>query len=51
MRANDILHQTPQFRLLSDVQLERIHWAALEVLRRTGVNVLVEEARELLRKA
>jgi len=51
MRANDILHQTPRFQLLSEAQLERVHWAALEVLRRTGVNVLVEEARELLKKA
>lgn len=45
------MHQTPRFRLLSEDQLEAIHLAALEILRRTGVDVLEEEARDLLRKA
>jgi trimethylamine--corrinoid protein Co-methyltransferase len=50
MRPNHILHQTPRFKLLSQSQLEEIHWSALEVLRRTGVDVLDEEARELLKR-
>jgi trimethylamine--corrinoid protein Co-methyltransferase len=36
---------------LSEDQLEAIHLAGLEILRRTGVDVLEEEARDLLRKA
>jgi trimethylamine--corrinoid protein Co-methyltransferase len=51
MKANHTLRQTPRFRLLSRDQLEEIHLAALEILRRTGVDVLEEEACDLLRKA
>jgi len=51
MRSNFIVHQTPRFRLLSDCQLEELHLAALEILRRTGVDVLEEEARHLFRNA
>ena len=47
----DIVLRTPQFRVLSDDQLEKIHLASLEILRRTGVEMLVEEARELLKSA
>jgi trimethylamine--corrinoid protein Co-methyltransferase len=36
------------FRLLSDPQLEQIHLASLEILRRTGVRVYDAEARALL---
>jgi trimethylamine--corrinoid protein Co-methyltransferase len=41
-------HQTPQFRVLSDRQIEKVYQATLECLDRTGVNVLNREARELL---
>jgi trimethylamine--corrinoid protein Co-methyltransferase len=41
-------HQTPQFRVLSDGQIERIYQATLECLNRTGVNVHHAEARDLL---
>ena len=51
MEADRILHQVLHFRMLSDNQLEELHFAASEILRRTGVDVLVEEARDLLRKA
>jgi trimethylamine---corrinoid protein Co-methyltransferase len=51
MRINSTTLQTARFRLLSDSQLEELHLAALEILRRTGVDVLEEEARQLLRKA
>jgi trimethylamine--corrinoid protein Co-methyltransferase len=42
---------TPGLRLLSDSQKEAIHSATLELLRRTGVDVLVPEVRDLLKKA
>jgi trimethylamine--corrinoid protein Co-methyltransferase len=51
MRSNYKANVTPQFRVLSDDQLEEIHLASLEVLRRTGVDVLDEEARGLLKRA
>lgn len=42
---------SPGIQLLSDSQKEEIHSSTLEVLRRTGVDVLVEEVRELCKKA
>ncbi|MBL7161242.1 MAG: trimethylamine methyltransferase family protein [Anaerolineales bacterium] len=42
---------SPGIKLLSDDQKQEIHGATLELLRRTGVNVLVPEVRELLKKA
>ncbi len=39
------------YRLLTDAQLEEIHLASLEILRRTGVRVLEPEARALLQDA
>jgi len=51
MRSNYVANRTPTFRALSEHQLEELHLATLEVLRRTGVDVLKPEARELLRKA
>lgn len=48
MTANYAAFMTPQFRVLSDDQLEKIHLASLEILRRTGVDVLAREARDLL---
>jgi len=42
---------TPGLRLLSESQKEAIHSATLELLRRTGVDVLVPEVRDLLKKA
>lgn len=43
--------QTPQFRVLSDRQIEKIYQATLECLNRTGVNVHNAEARRLLARA
>jgi trimethylamine--corrinoid protein Co-methyltransferase len=51
MEGNYTARQTPQFRMFSESQLDEFHRASLEILRRTGVNVLEEEARELLKKA
>ena len=44
-------HQTPQFRVLNDAQIEKVYRATLICLERTGVQVLNEEARELLSEA
>jgi len=49
--ANTIAFQSPQFRLLSETQLQDIHSAALEVLRRTGIRFNHPEAVALLKKA
>ena len=49
MRANFTI--TPQFRALSDDQIEKIFFAALDVLGRTGTRVYGEEGLALLRKA
>jgi trimethylamine--corrinoid protein Co-methyltransferase len=51
MDANYHAHQIPQFRVLSDRQIERVYQATLECLNHTGVNVLNAEARELLARA
>ena len=48
MHTNYHAHQTPQFRVLSDRQIEKVYQATLECLSRTGVNVLNAEARDLL---
>ncbi len=51
MDTNYHAQQTPQFRVLSDGQIEKLYGATLEVLSRTGVNVLNTEARNLLEAA
>ena len=43
--------QTPQFRVLSDRQIERVYQATLECLNRTGVDIHNAEARDLLAAA
>lgn len=48
MRASDIRFGSPQFRLLSESQIEALHLASLQILERTGVNVQSQEALELL---
>lgn len=49
--ANQIIFQTPQFAVLSESQLETLHSAALEVLRRTGVRFYHPEALNMLKDA
>jgi trimethylamine--corrinoid protein Co-methyltransferase len=51
MDTNYHAQQTPQFRVLSTQQIDRIYQAALECLNRTGVNVLNAQARRLLAAA
>ncbi len=49
--ANFVAYQSPQFAVLSDSQLEELHFAALEVLRRTGVRFYHQGALDLLKEA
>lgn len=49
--ANFVAYQSPQFALLSESQIQSLHTAALEVLRRTGVRFHHQGALELLKKA
>ena len=51
MRSNYIQFRTPQFRILSDSQIEELHYATLQILARTGVTVECEEAIDLLGEA
>ena len=51
IRSNYKVSMTPQFRVLSNSQLEEIHLATLEVLRRTGVLIKEPKGVELLKKA
>ena len=51
MDTNYHAQQTPQFRVLSDRQIEAVYRATLECLQRTGVDVHNAEARHLLAAA
>jgi trimethylamine---corrinoid protein Co-methyltransferase len=46
-----VTYRSPQFSILSDSQLEDIHLAALEVLRRTGIRFHHPEAVDMLKHA
>ncbi|MQY58843.1 MAG: hypothetical protein GH144_04435, partial [Clostridia bacterium] len=48
MRHNYVQYGRPQFRLLSDNQIEELHLATLQILERTGVLFECQEAIELL---
>jgi len=45
------LFESPQFAVLSDTQLENLHLAALEALRRTGIRFRHPGALDLLRES
>ena len=51
LQSNTIEYQSPQFRKMSDDQVERLHDASLEILDRTGVCLYHQEALDLLAKA
>lgn len=51
LQSNYVSFNTPQFRKLSEDQLERIHNGSLEILDRTGVCLYEQEALDLLQKA
>lgn len=49
--GNRITYQSPQFSILSESQLQDLHLAALEVLRRTGIRFHHQEALDMLQEA
>jgi len=51
VQSNTISFDTPQFRKLSEDQLDRIHNASLEILDRTGVCLFDDQALDLFKKA
>jgi trimethylamine--corrinoid protein Co-methyltransferase len=51
IRTNDQVFSTTQFRRLSDEQCQKLYWACLEILERTGVRLYDQEALDLLKKA
>ncbi|MGD2147036.1 MAG: trimethylamine methyltransferase family protein, partial [Anaerolineae bacterium] len=51
INSRQVAQITPGIQLLSDDQKEQVHQATLELLRRTGVSVLVPEVRDLLKDA
>ncbi|MBA7699545.1 Glycine betaine methyltransferase [subsurface metagenome] len=51
MRSNYIHFTSPQFRLLSDKQMEELHLATLQVLEKTGVAFDCQEAIDILGEA
>jgi len=48
MRANYVEYGSPQFRILSDKQIEELHFATLQILERTGVAFECQEAIDIL---
>lgn len=51
MRSNYIHFDSPQFRFLSDNQIEELHSATLQILERAGVAFASEEAIDILGQA
>jgi trimethylamine--corrinoid protein Co-methyltransferase len=51
IRSNERTFLSAQFRRMSDEQCERIHWASLEVMERTGVRLYEQEAIDLISSA
>jgi trimethylamine--corrinoid protein Co-methyltransferase len=49
--VNSVTLAAPQFSVLTESQMEDLHLAALEVLRRTGVRFHHQEALDMLEKA
>ena len=48
MHSNYIQFNAPQFRILSDKQIEELHLGTLQILEKTGVTFECQEAVELL---
>ena len=51
MRSNYIHFGSPQFRLLSDKQIEELHFATLQIMERIGILFECQEAIDLLGEA
>ena len=50
LQSNYTVIHAPLFRKLSDDQIEKIHYASLEILERTGVRLYEPRAIELLKR-
>jgi len=51
IRSNHLSYSSAQFRRLSDDQCQKLYWACLEILERTGVRLYDQQALDLLAKA
>lgn len=51
MYSNQHIFASAQFRRLADDQCQKLYWACLEILERTGVRLYDQEALDLLHKA
>jgi trimethylamine--corrinoid protein Co-methyltransferase len=51
IRTNDMTFLSSYFSRLSENQCQKIHWASLEVMERTGVRLYEQEALDLLQRA
>ena len=51
MQSNFSTFNAPQFQRLAPDQTDKLYWACLEVLERTGVRLYDQEALDLLRRA
>ena len=51
IRINDRTFPSAQFQRMSDEECQRIHWASLEVMERTGVRLYEQEAIALVKSA
>lgn len=51
LRSNERGWNSVQFRRLSDDQCQKLYWACLEILERTGVRLYHQEAIDLLQRA
>ncbi len=51
IRSNDYSFGSAHFQRMTDQQSQKIYWACLQVLERTGVRVYEQEALDLLKKA
>jgi trimethylamine--corrinoid protein Co-methyltransferase len=51
MRANYVQYNSPQFKILSNKQVEELHYGTMQILERTGVLFECEEAIEILGEA
>jgi trimethylamine--corrinoid protein Co-methyltransferase len=51
MKINQTINSTPNFQVLSEDQIERIYFAALDVLQKTGARFHNEEAIEIFKKS
>jgi trimethylamine--corrinoid protein Co-methyltransferase len=51
IHSNYHIFSSTQFRRLSDEQCQRLYWACLEILERTGVRLYDQEALDLLKKS